>query len=77
MENKQGLLNTTQADPDGIFEAAILKQPANTILKITVDNEDGSTYAIEITVAATGWVLAGGLWYYYGGWRKADRLDYR
>ncbi|MFJ5717190.1 C39 family peptidase [Neobacillus sp. NPDC093127] len=66
VENKQGLLNTAQADSDGIFEAAIMKQPANTILKITVDDGAGSTYAIEVTVAATGWVIKDGLWYYYG-----------
>ncbi|WP_312473227.1 C39 family peptidase [Neobacillus sp.] len=66
VENKAGLLNSTQTDSDGAFEVAIEKQPANTILKITADDGAEHTYSIEVTVVATGWVQDGNKRYYYG-----------
>ncbi|MFZ7943261.1 C39 family peptidase [Neobacillus sp. 19] len=67
VENKIGaLLSSTQANAEGGFELEIAKQPANTILKITADDGAGNTYAIEVTVALTGWVLNNGRWYFYG-----------
>jgi glucan-binding YG repeat protein len=66
VENKVGLLNSTQADSEGKFEVAIAKQPGNTKLKITADDGTLPTYSIDVIVVATGWVQKGNLWYYYG-----------
>lgn len=63
VENSAGvLLNSTTADETGGFAVEITKQLAKTLLKLTAEDVDGNTYAIEVTVA--GWVKQNGLWYY-------------
>jgi glucan-binding YG repeat protein len=65
VENNEGILSNTQTDAEGIFEAPITKQPANTLLTVTVV-DGNNTYSILVKVAATGWVEEIGRWYYYG-----------
>lgn len=65
VDSNQGVLGLTVADSAGQFEVAMAKQPANTILKISAEDRQHHTYELLVTVAATGWVQAGGHWYYY------------
>jgi glucan-binding YG repeat protein/uncharacterized protein YvpB len=82
VKNKEILLGSNQTDSEGKFEIGVEKQPANSLLTISVD--DGiHTYAMEITVATTGWVQEAGVWYFFGpngekqtGWIKDNGTRY-
>ncbi|WP_430066999.1 C39 family peptidase [Neobacillus sp. NRS-1170] len=66
LENNKGILGSAAADSTGKFEVATPKQRAGTMLTISADDGAGHTYGLSVSVAATGWVQEGGLWYYFG-----------
>lgn len=64
--NASSTLDTSQADVNGNFSDNIPRQPANTILKISVSNGT-NVFSIQVTVEAAppiGWVMNNGQWYY-------------